>query len=127
MDESVAVRRSGGVAVAHLRGDYDLANASALRMHLVDVLRQRPTGLVIDLSEVSFCDLACIRTLVALRRRADVLGAWIRLAGPPPLVCRLLDLTGLGASLPVFSDVEHALRGLRGRSAPGGLRHLVTA
>jgi anti-sigma B factor antagonist len=127
MDETVVVRRAGAVAVAVLHGEYDLGNASALRRQLVSVLRQRPVGLVIDLSQVSFCDLACIRTLVALRRRAEALGAWIRLAAPPPLLCRMLDLTGLGASLPVFSDVEHALRGPRGRSAPGGVRQMASA
>jgi anti-sigma B factor antagonist len=127
MDETVAVRRAGGVVVAVLRGEYDLGNAPALRRQLLSVLRQRPVGLVIDLSQVSFCDLACVRTLVALRCRAEALGAWIRLAGPPPVLCRMLDLTGLGASLPVFSDVEHALRGPRGRGALAGVRHLATA
>jgi len=127
MGETVAVRRAGGVAVAVLRGEYDLGNAPALRRQLVDVLRQRPVGVVIDLSQVSFCDLACIRTLVALRRRAEALGAWIRLAAPPPLLCRMLDLTGLGGSLPVFGDVEQALRGPRGRATPAGVRHLATA
>ncbi len=127
MDDSVTVRRASGVAVAVLHGEYDIGNAPALRKQLVDVLRQRPIGLVVDLSQVSFCDLACIRALVAVRGRADALGAWLRLAAPPPLLCRLLDLTGLGASLPVFSDVEQAMRGLRGRSTPAGVRHLATA
>jgi anti-sigma B factor antagonist len=126
MDERVAVRRAGDVAVAVLHGEYDLRDAPALRRQLMAVLRQRPVGLVIDLSQVSFCDLACMRTLVALRCRADALGAWIRLAGPPPLLCRMLDLTGLGALLPVFGDVEQALRGPRSRYAPP-VRHLATA
>jgi anti-anti-sigma factor len=127
MDETVAVRRAGGVAVAVLRGEYDLGNAVALRRQLIDVLRQRPTGVVIDLSQVSFCDLACLRTLVVLRRRAEALGTWIRLAAPPPLLCRTLDLTGLGRSLPVFGDVEQALRGRRSSPVSGGIHQLATA
>jgi anti-sigma B factor antagonist len=127
MDETVAVRRAGGVVVAVLRGEYDVGNAAALRRQLTDLLRQRPAGLVIDLSQVSFCDLACLRTLVALRRRAEALGTWIRLAAPPPLLRRTIDLTGLGGSLPVFGDVEAAFRGRRAVPVPAGVPHLATA
>ena len=125
-DATVIVRKAGAVVVAALRGDYDISNASAVRKRLVDVLRQRPAGLVIDLGDVSFCDLACLRALATLRCRAEALGAWVRLAAPSPVVSRMLELTGLGASLPAYCDVEQALRASHHRIPhPSGSRHLL--
>ncbi|MGQ0624171.1 MAG: STAS domain-containing protein [Sporichthyaceae bacterium] len=114
------VRRSGGVAVVSLSGDCDLSHTASLHAQLLDVLRARPTGMVIDLSEVTFCDLACLRTMSNLGRRAQSVGIWIRLAGPSPIVRRLLEITGLCACLPCFADVELALRGKARTALPAG-------
>lgn len=116
MDAVVTVRRASGVAVAVLHGDHDLSNAPVLHTELLAVLRGRPTGLVIDFSEASFCDLACLRTLAGFGRRAAAVGVWVRVAGPSPIVRRLLEITGLCASLPIYPDVELALRGARTRA-----------
>ncbi len=121
MDANLAVRRAGGVVVVALSGDYDLGCAATLHTQLLDALRARPTGIVIDLSEVTYCDLACLRTMANLGRRAVAVGTWMRLAGPSPIVRRLLEITGLCASLPCFGDIEAALRGVKARpSVPAG-------
>jgi len=120
MDANFAVRRAGGVVVVALSGDCDLSRTATLHTQLLDVLRARPTGIVIDLSEVTFCDLACLRTMANLGRRSTAVGTWMRMAGPSPIVRRLLEITGLCASLPCYPDVEAALRG-KGRAAvPAG-------
>lgn len=123
MDASLTVRRSGGVVVVALSGDYDLGRAAALHTDLLDALRSRPTGIVVDLGEVSFIDLACLRTMANLGRRSVAVGTWFRLAGPSPIARRLLEITGLCASLPCYPDVELALRGARARpSIPAAAR-----
>ena len=124
----VTVRRASGVAVAVLHGDHDLSNAPVLHAELVEVLRMRPTGLVLDFAEVTFCDLASLRTLAGFGRRAAAMGVWVRVAGPSPIVRRLLEITGLCASLPIYPDVELALRGARGRvGAPASGRRVGAA
>ena len=120
MDANLAVRRAGGVVVVALSGDYDLSRTATLHTQLLDVLRSRPTGIVIDLSEVTFCDLACLRTMANLGRRSTAVGTWMRMAGPSPIVRRLLEITGLCASLPCFSDLEAALRGASRVGVPAG-------
>lgn len=121
MDVSINVRRAGDVAVVVLRGEYDLANAAGLRAELVDVLRSRPSGIVLDLVGVEFCDLGCLRSIANIGRRAGAMGVWVRLAGPSPMIRRVLDITGLGATLPAYPDVEFALRGPRHRgTVPAG-------
>jgi anti-anti-sigma factor len=128
VDAIVTVRRASGVAVAVLHGDHDLSNAPVLHAELVEVLRCRPTGLVLDFSEASFCDLACLRTLAGFGRRAAAMGVWVRVAGPSPIVRRLLEITGLCRSLPIYPDVELALRGARGRAGvPKSGRRVSTA
>lgn len=121
MDAGFTVRRAGGVVVVALSGDYDLGQVAALHARLLDALRARPTGIVIDCSEITYCDLACLRTMANLGRRALAVGTWMRLAGPSPIVRRLLEITGLSASLPCFVDIEAALRGPKARAAvPAG-------
>jgi anti-anti-sigma factor len=123
VDANINVRRAGSVAVAVLHGEYDLDNAAALHAELIDVLRGRPTGIVLDVAEVEFCDLTCLRLLANLGRRAAAVGIWVRIAGPTPMIRRMLEITGLGASLPAYRDVELALRGARRRAVlPGGRR-----
>jgi anti-sigma B factor antagonist len=121
VDANMNVRRAGNVAVAVLHGEYDLGNAAVLNAELVDVLRCRPAGIVLDVAEVDFCDLACLRSMANLGRRAAAVGIWVRIAGPKPMLRRLLDVTGLGSSLPAYPDVELALRGSRRPPrVPGG-------
>lgn|GEM_PF-3422765 len=115
MDGNVSVRRAGSVAVAVPHGEYDIANVSTLRAELVDILRSRPTGIVVDLSDVEFCDLACLRSMAGIGNRAAAVGVWVRIAAPSPLIRRLLEITGLSVSLPAYPDVEQALRGPRNR------------
>lgn len=126
VDANVDVRRAGGVAVAVLHGDYDLGNVAALHAELLEVLRIRPTGIVIDLSEAGFCDLTALRAMANIARRAVAVGVWVRAAGPTPMMRRMLEITGLGACLPTFADVELALRGARGRAVlPAGRAGLL--
>ena len=128
MDAIVTVRRASGVAVAVLHGDHDLSNAPSLHAELVEVLRTRPTGLVLDFSDTTFCDLAALRTMAGFGRRAAAVGVWVRVASPSPIVRRLLEITGLCASLPIYPDVELALRGSRGRAGvPKAGRRVSTA
>ena len=109
-----------------LHGDYDLGNVAALHAELLDVLRARPTGIVIDLAEAGFCDLTALRAMANIARRAAAVGVWVRAAGPTPMVRRMLEITGLFACLPTYADVELALRGSRGRAVlPAGRASLV--
>lgn len=118
-DADITVRRTAGVAVVTMSGELDVARVTTVRDQLLDVPRSLPTGIVVDLSGVAFCDLASLRVLAQLGRRAEEDGTWLRLAAPSPVVRRLLEISGLAATLPCFDDVEAALRGQNlGASSP---------
>jgi anti-anti-sigma factor len=87
--EQVSVRH--GVALLVFRGELDLAAASAMRGRVESVAG---TGLVIDLRDVTFVDSSALRELLHARQTVVAAGARIVLAGVPPAVRRLLELTG---------------------------------
>ncbi len=75
-------RTAAGCTVATLSGELDLLCARVLREQLLSVLGPRASRLVVDLSEVSFCDASGLAVLVGIGRRARLLGGALRLAAP---------------------------------------------
>ncbi|MEV3924895.1 STAS domain-containing protein [Actinomadura coerulea] len=88
-----------GVAILALRGDLDMASAPALGEHLLAALPPGPRLLILDLSEVSFCDAAGLTMLIGVQRRAAGLGITLHLSAPRPQVAKLLRITGLDRGL----------------------------
>lgn len=99
---------SGGVTIAELTGEVDIASVPALREQLLRLLRPGSSRLVIDLSEVSFCDASGLAVLVSTGRRARLLGGFLRLAAVSPQVGRVLHLAGLLRSFAIFPTVQAA-------------------
>ncbi|GAA3442813.1 STAS domain-containing protein [Planomonospora venezuelensis] len=84
----------------HLSGEIDLHTRGALRERLLAVLRYSTSLLVLDLSEVSFCDACGLSVLVGIQRRAREQGVTLLLSAPRPHMSRILRITGLDRSLP---------------------------
>jgi anti-sigma B factor antagonist len=85
-----------------LRGEIDIATSPGLHQHLLTLLR-RGTGLIIiDLSQVRFCDASGLGVLVSGHLHAKVLGVPLRLTTPSPRLAKLLHLHGLDHTLPIY-------------------------
>jgi anti-anti-sigma factor len=86
--------------VITVRGETDLGNAGDLLLRLV-VLAGTATGqIALDLSQVTFMDLAGLRTLAAIDRHVRAGGGSIRMAAVSPEVARLFELAGPHGALP---------------------------
>jgi len=109
----LSVRTAGGVTIAELTGEVDIASVPALREQLLCLLRPGSSRLVIDLSKVSFCDASGLAVLVSTGRRARLLGGFLRLAAVSPQVGRVLNLAGLLRSFAIFPSVQAAVSGPR--------------
>jgi anti-anti-sigma factor len=107
----LSARTAGGITVADLAGELDIATASALREQLLALLRPSSGRLIIDLSKVSFCDASGLAVLVSTARRARLLGGFLRLAAVSAQVGRVLQLTGLHRSLAIFPTAQAAATG----------------
>ena len=105
----LSARAEHGHVIATLRGDLDIAAAPALREQLLSLLRPGRSQLVVDLSAVSYADASGLAVLVGTRRRARLLGGFLRLASPAPAVTAALALTGLRRQLDVFPTVHAAI------------------
>ncbi|TDC96099.1 anti-sigma factor antagonist [Nonomuraea deserti] len=88
--------------VVHLRGELDLATRETVRERLQRALRHSTHLLILDLSGVSFCDAAGLGVVVGVQHQARPLNIVIGLAAPRPHVAKVLHLTDLDRSFPMY-------------------------
>ncbi|MFG6202704.1 STAS domain-containing protein [Nonomuraea sp. JJY05] len=103
--------------IVHLRGELDLATRETLRERLLRALRHSTSLLILDLSGVSFCDAAGLGVVVGVQHRARSLDIALGLAAPRPHLARVLRLTGLDRSFPMYDTTPG-----RGSSRPAAAR-----
>lgn len=92
----------------YLRGDIDLNTAPRLLDEANRLIDSGCTALVLDLSGVGFCDSSGLSALVRMRNRVQPLGGRISLAGPTPIVQRVLEVSGLTEIFSTFPTVAAA-------------------
>jgi anti-anti-sigma factor len=84
-----------GSSVVRLAGELDMSTATRAEQALVDELEPGSGTLVVDLRSLEFCDAAGLRAFVRARRRAEEVGAKVRLVHPNHLVRRVLEVAEL--------------------------------
>ncbi|AUG75307.1 hypothetical protein CFP65_0335 [Kitasatospora sp. MMS16-BH015] len=96
-----------GATVVVLSGELDHYTAPRLRR----TLERTPAGLllVLDLTELRFCDSIGIAELVFASRRTPVPGARLPVVGAPADLRHLLALTGVESLLSHHEDVDRAV------------------
>lgn len=100
-------RREDGIAVLALEGELDLAVAPRVRARIEHAADGR--ALVIDLRGVTFVDSAALKELLRARTELPARDVRLVLAGVPPPVRRLLDLTRTSQLFEEAPDVDAAL------------------
>ncbi|CAN5754030.1 hypothetical protein BH10ACT1_BH10ACT1_13630 [soil metagenome] len=92
--------RSGTTLTVYLSGDLDLVTSPAVHEQVSGQLAG-VRRLVVNLSEVTFCDSVGVRLFAMLHEELAAAGATLVLQDPTRMMRRLLDITGLAAVLPV--------------------------
>ena len=108
-EASLSVLSRPGCTIATLEGDLDIATVAALRERLLGVLGPCARLLVIDVSGLSFCDVAGLAMLIGVQRRGRGRGITVRLAAPRPQMAKLLRVTGLDRSFTICATLDDAL------------------
>jgi anti-anti-sigma factor len=108
----IAVERRSGAIVAHLGGEVDMTNAGRVREELLASVPNEAGALVIDLSACRYLDSAGIEVLFDMARRLRRRRQDLRLTLPSssPLK-RLIDLTEVASTAPVYETLDAALDG----------------
>ena len=112
---NVRLEHHDGTPVAFLNGDVDAANASRVGEELIGAVTNRASGLVVVLSDIRYLDSAGINLLFQLyeqlgtrrQRLGLVLDASAQLG-------RVLEISGVRTTIPVWNDVDAALAGISG-------------
>src|SRR3954452_5093440 len=96
-----------GTCAVTVRGDLDLRSAPDLCARLE---AHRGARLLLDLSQLEFCDSCGLRALICEARETGIAGGRLTVVAPESgPVRRLLQMTGLEEALGVHTDVAHAL------------------
>jgi anti-sigma B factor antagonist len=96
-----------GPCLITVSGELDYHTGPRLRAHLDAAPCQ--SGLVLDLSGVTYCDSTGVSVLVHAYRRTEAAGTTLALAGAAPEVFRLLSLTGLDRFFRSYDSVDKAI------------------
>lgn len=88
----VSVTRLGDELVVTLHGEADAYSGPALRTDLAAVLEPPPSAVVVDLADLTFCDLRGMYVLRDFVGRAAAVGVPVRLRGMSHLTRRLFAL-----------------------------------
>ncbi|MFG2385086.1 STAS domain-containing protein [Streptomyces avermitilis] len=98
-----------GLAIAAVLGDVDTRTADTLRREASGILERGCPHLVLDLSQVGFCDSAGLSALIGLWHAAKAVGGVLGLVNVPDRLMRMLALTGVDAVLPVHATAAEAV------------------
>ncbi|MEU5974070.1 STAS domain-containing protein [Streptomyces sp. NPDC047315] len=107
----VDVRTEGRSAVLKPAGELDHHTAGLLQTPLDAALADGRSRLVIDCSQLDFCDSTGLNVLLTARLKAEAAGGGVHLAEMQPVVARVLEITGAGAVFTMHETVQAALDG----------------
>lgn len=96
-------------AVITAAGEIDLYTAPRLQSELSRLPQSGYDRVVVDLSEVEFCDSTGMNVLLAAMKRLRERGGTLELAAPRSAVRRILQVTGLDTVFTVHDKVPALL------------------
>jgi len=96
-DATVEATDQSGMVVVRITGELDMSSAPGIRAAMERVLASEPTRIVLDLSGLEFVDSSGLAVLLQAAERAPD----IALRNPTRIVRRVIEATGLEATLPV--------------------------
>jgi anti-sigma B factor antagonist len=108
MKATVKHRKIGPVDSVAIAGRLTAAEAPAIRQEILDVLARGDSRLVLDLSELAFCDSSGLSVLISALKAARGNGGNVVLAGLTPTIRALIELTRLQQVFEIFDDAEVA-------------------
>ena len=108
---SLTVR--GRVRVVALTGELDFDSASLLSSLFEEALDTDGVRVVVDCSELVFCDSTGLNALVVARLAALQRGSVVSVAAPPPAMARVLSMSGVDTVIAVHPTRAEALERAR--------------
>jgi anti-sigma B factor antagonist len=108
MQATVTDHRSD-IAVLHLRGELDAETAEELHRTLADLLERPVPRIVVDLTDLKFCDSVGLSAFVTSKQVISARGGWLSFAGANPFLTQLMETVGLSRYFATFPEVDDAI------------------
>lgn len=102
--------RDDGIALVSVHGPIDLSTAPLLRDKMHALFDAGRTRILVDLSDVDFCDSIGLGTFAYGHNFCVAAGGFLRLVAPTPFLAGLLHTVGLTGPVPVHATLDGALR-----------------
>ena len=111
---SVKEHEEAGIRVLRVAGELDIATAPRLCARLDATRVGRRPRLLVDLSDVDFCDSTGLRALLGAASEVRAHGGRFAIVCPPSGdVARLLEIVGAGEWLAIHTDSQSGLAALK--------------
>ncbi|MET8866150.1 STAS domain-containing protein [Nonomuraea sp. NPDC004580] len=108
---TVTAGLSRNAIIVRLEGELDVNALPTFQEHLQQIWELLPQPfLILDLSEVSFCDSMGMNELVHLMQHCEAGGTRLVLGGVQGVMARVLSITGLRHAFEVYARIDDALR-----------------
>lgn len=111
LSASATTLSAGGetYVIIELTGEADATSSGTLRAALdAEISKQRPSTVILDLSELRFMDSTALHVVLRANRELDRAGSVLALAGPREAVAKVLRLTATDQLIPVYDNVHAA-------------------
>src|SRR5918998_2160835 len=108
MHASITDHRSD-VAVLHLQGELDADTAAELHATLAELLERPVPRIVVDLTDLKFCDSVGLSAFITSKQVIAARGGWLSFAGANPFLNRLMETVGLSRYFAIFPEVDDAI------------------
>ncbi|WP_030507492.1 STAS domain-containing protein [Microbispora rosea] len=110
----VTVSHEATHALVTLTGELDVISGERLRTVFGKLSEEGAARLVVDTSELTFCDSMGLRLLLETHDHAVEAGGFMKLVGVRGVFRRILTVTGLHVAFPIHETVAEALTALDG-------------
>lgn len=106
---TVEVRAGADTVVLVLGGELDHDTAGPLREALAEGVASGAGRILVDCTDLRFCDSTGLNVLLRARLAAREAGSRVELAALQPQVARMFDITGADGVFRVYGGVDEAL------------------
>lgn len=96
-------------AIVYVAGDVDLHRSTELQTGLMQVLKKKPSLIIVELSAVPYMDSSGVASLVKLLSRTRKGQVELKLVAPSPKVQSILEITRLDSVFTVCDTLAEAL------------------
>ncbi|MHC4103510.1 MAG: STAS domain-containing protein [Planctomycetota bacterium] len=103
------IRREGQAVILVLAGEIDMKSSIKLRNEFLELLREKPSVLIVNMTQVEFMDSSGIGTLVEVLRWSRRNGGQLKLAGLAQGVRNIFEISRLDAVFQIYDTEAEAL------------------